>query len=129
MKSTFTTLLALLVIGSAACILTGCVEAEKLAECEQNAADLQAKLDKQENEIARFKANEQTMGISLIEAITSNEMLKKEIESLKKTSEPVKPTYTPEQKENIRKGIEQLRKLQMENAKRLQQKAAEKSAE
>ena len=126
MKSTFTTLLALLVIISAACILTGCGEAEKLAECEQNAAKLQAQLDEQGQEVARLKGVEQNYAMALIETVTSNEKLKKEIETLKKTP-PVQPTYTPEEKENIRKGIEQIRKMQEENAKRLQQKAAEKA--
>ncbi len=150
MKSTFTTLLILLAICSATCVLTGCEEANKLAQCEQSAADLQVKLNEQEKEVARLKVVEQSYGVALIEAITTNETMKKEMESLMKevsqlklTNTPEqkdievpgkevpqsKQTYTPEQQENIRKGMEQLRKLQQESAERMRKEAAEKSAE
>ncbi len=131
MKSIFTNLMILVAVVSVTCVLTGCEAEKKLAECKQNAAELQEKLDANEAEIAKLKLAEHGYGMALIETMTSNEELDKENKALKQeNAKLIKARIrTPAQEENIRKGLKDLRKLQRENAERLQKEATKKPAE
>jgi len=129
MKSTFTNLMILVAAVSLMCVFAGCEAENKLAQCQENTAQLQEKLDAKEVKIANLKHREASCGTALMEAIITYEKLNKENKALKnKLSQTKKAkSLTPEEKENVRKGIEEIRRLQQENAIRLQEKAAEKA--
>ncbi|MBW8034828.1 MAG: hypothetical protein FVQ79_04030 [Planctomycetes bacterium] len=134
MKPAKITSIAIIVI--IAIILTGCQD-EQLSQCRLENDELITTVKDKQMELHKLNKGLMDSSRMLSVFITENEKLTNEIKALKKAAQQgqqakpkpqiKKPVQTPEQKENIRKGIENLRKLQQDNAKRLLKEAAEKS--
>lgn len=135
MKAAKITLIAIIVI--TALLLTGCQE-EQLAQCQLENEELQKTV--KELQLKLSKIGDAMMNSSQMVSVFAieNEKLMNEIKALKKAAEEAAeekqtqknaPEKTPEQTENIRKGLEQLRKLQQESAERMRKEAAEKPAQ
>lgn len=112
---------SIVIIAITATLLTGCQDQLKkdLTDCRQENTKLQSTLNTQQEEIAKYKKIEEAYGFTLMKAMMENEKLKAEIAKLKAAKPAQKKEMTPEQRERMRKGIEELRKLQKESAEKM----------
>lgn len=126
MKLTKITLIAIIVIS--AIMLTGCQE-EQLAQCQLENTELMTQMQEQAEALSKNRKAQLHSAKLITEVLIKNGELKQEIAALKETIAELKQTQsqavvqTPEQKEIIRKGLEQLFELQRKSAEKLQKEA------
>jgi outer membrane murein-binding lipoprotein Lpp len=120
--------LILTIIVVSATLLCGCQEQQQLADCQEQTAKLEQTIEQQKADIAKAEKavdNSVSMVTELLfeDAYDKKDLndAQKEIEALKKENARLKAelSRTPEERANIRKGVEELMQLQKESAEKL----------
>lgn len=105
---------------------------QQLAECRQEVSKQEETIQNQQEEITKLKKIEQNYAAAMIDTITNlqtieneNKRLKEQIAELKKNSAADKKAseMTPEEKQNIKKGLQELFEMQKKSAERMKEKS------
>ena len=96
--------------------LSGCQD-QQLADCQQENAELQARIEQQQKEIDELNNNQEQLAVLMDMVVRENEKMKKAAQT-----RPPSQSQTPEQKENIRKGLQQLFELREKSAQEMKNK-------
>lgn len=116
------------IIAISAILLTGCQD-EQLSQCRLENEELQKTIEAQKLELRKTGGAVMNSSQMVSFFVAENEKLMNEIKALKAAQQATpkpqtqKPAQTPEQKEKIRKGLEQLFELQRESAEKMKKEA------
>ena len=131
---TISRILTVLTVSLTLIALAGCQEQQadnnsqpqQLADCQQENAELQAKIETQQAELEKLKESKEGMSAVLTELIIEMDKLKSENTKLKKSSKinSQAPTNAPKKNnKNIQQGLQELFELRKKSAEKMKQDA------